>query len=180
MAGRLDTIEVSYDMLSTGNYNRTENDLTISHTDLWGDTETVLLKNYFLTSPNLVTPNGSILKGNIVNLLAINSQPFDHGMIAFEDPQAIGKITIADGTVVIQRANQLIELKQGDFIYLNDVVESKAGSVGIAFADESTISIDSGSKMVIDDFVYDPEEPTTGSMNANIITGNFVLYGLST
>ena len=26
---------------------------------------------------------------------------------------------------------------------------------------------------MIDDFVYDPEEPTTGSMNANIITGNF-------
>ena len=135
MAGHSDSIEISYEHLSAGKYIRTDNDLTISHTDLWGDTETVLLKNYFLTSPNLVTEKGSILKGDIVNLLAINSQPLDHGMIAFEDPQAIGKITIADGTVIVQRANQLIELKEGDFIYLNDIVESKAGSVGIAFAD---------------------------------------------
>ena len=93
--------------------------------------------------------------------------------MAFEDPNAIGKITIADGPVVVQRADQFVELNAGDLIYLNDVGESKAGSVGIAFADQSTISIDTGAKMVIDDFVYDPEEPATGSMNANILTGNF-------
>ncbi len=173
MAGPSDKIEISYEQLSTGKFIKTGDDLTITTQDLWGDSETVLLKDYFLTSPDLVTSKGSALKGNIVNLLAIDSQPLDHGMLAFEDPNAIGKITIADGPVVVQRADQLVELNAGDLIYLNDVVESKAGSVGIAFADESTISIDSGAKMVIDDFVYDPENPTTGSMNANIITGNF-------
>ncbi len=45
--------------------------------------------------------------------------------------------------------------------------------MGIAFADQSSISIDPGTTMVIDDFVYDPENPTTGSMNANVLTGNF-------
>ena len=173
MAGPSDKIEISYEQLSTGKFIKNGHDLTITTEDLWGDTETVLLEDYFLTSPDLVTSKGSALKGNIVNLLAIDSQPLDHGMLAFEDPNAIGKITIADGPVVVQRADQFFELNAGDLIYLNDVVESKAGSVGIAFADESTISIDSGAKMVIDDFVYDPENPTTGSMNANIITGNF-------
>ena len=173
MAGPSNKIEISYEQLSTGKFIKTGDDLTITTEDLWGDSETVLLKDYFLTSPDLVTSKGSTLKGNIVNLLAIDSQPLDHGMLAFEDPNAIGKITIADGPVVVQRADQFIELNAGDLIYLNDVVESKAGSVGIAFTDESTISIDSGAKMVIDDFVYDPEDPTTGSMNANILTGNF-------
>ena len=173
MAGPSNKIEISYEQLSTGKFIKTGDDLTITTQDLWGDSETVLLEDYFLTSPDLVTSKGSALKGNIVNLLAIDSQPLDHGMLAFEDPNAIGKITIADGPVVVQRADQFVELNAGDLIYLNDVVESKAGSVGIAFAAESTISIDSGAKMVIDDFVYDPENPTTGSMNANILTGNF-------
>ena len=173
MAGPSNKIEISYEQLSTGKFIKNGDDLTITTQDLWGDTETVLLEDYFVNSPDLVTSKGSTLKGNIVNLLAIDSQPLDHGMLAFEDPNAIGKITIADGPVVVQRADQLVELNAGDLIYLNDVVESKAGSVGIAFADQSTISIDAGAKMVIDDFVYDPEEPTTGSMNANIITGNF-------
>ena len=86
---------------------------------------------------------------------------------------SIGKITIADGVVVIQRDNQSIELQEGDSIYLNDIIEAKGGSVGIAFKDETTMSIDAGSKMVVDEFVYDPEAPTTGSMNANILSGNF-------
>ena len=59
------------------------------------------------------------------------------------------------------------------FIYLNDIVKSDSGSVGIAFADQSSISIDPGATMIIDDFVYDPENPTTGSMNANVLEGNF-------
>ena len=37
--------------------------------------------------------------------------------------QSIGKITIADGVVVIQRNNQSIELQERDYIYLNDIVE---------------------------------------------------------
>ena len=55
MAGPSDKIEISYEQLSTGKFVRTHDDLSISTTDLWGDTETVLLKNYFLTLPDLVT-----------------------------------------------------------------------------------------------------------------------------
>ena len=37
---------------------------------------------------------------------------------------SIGKITIADGIVVILRGNQSIELQEGDPIYLNDIIYS--------------------------------------------------------
>ena len=173
MAGQSKSIDVSYEQLSTGKFVRTTNDLSISTKSLSGETETVLLKDYFLTSPDLVTAKGSTLKGDLVNLLAINSQPSDHGMVAFEDPQAIGKITTSDGAISVQRMDQTIQLNEGDFIYLNDVVKSNTSAVGIAFADETTMSVDPNSTMVIDDFVYDPENPTTGSMNANILEGNF-------
>ena len=117
MAGPSNKINASIEQLLDGRLIRDGADLSITSTNLSGETETVLLKDYFLTSPDLATTNG-ILKGNIVNLLAIDSQPLDHGMIAFEDPQAIGKITTADGAVSVQRLDQSIQLNQGDFIYL--------------------------------------------------------------
>ncbi len=90
MAGPSKSIEVSIEQLLHGSLVRDGADLSITSNNLSGDTETVLLKDYFVNSPDLATTNG-ILKGNIVNLLAVNSQPLDQGMVAFEDPQAIGK-----------------------------------------------------------------------------------------
>ena len=94
-------------------------------------------------------------------------------MAGFSDPLAIGKVTTAEGTFTIQRGDQTIELGAGDFIYLDDVINAGGTSVGIAFADQTTMSVDPNSTMVIDDFVYDPENPTVGSMNANVLEGNF-------
>ena len=172
MAGPSNKINVSIEQLLDGRLVRDGAGLSITSKKLSRETETGLTKDYFLDSSDLATTTG-ILKSNIVNLLAIDSQPLDHGMIAFEDPQAIGKITTADGAVSVQRLDQTIQLNQGDFIYLNDIVSSNTTAVGIAFADETTMSVDPNSTMVIDDFVYDPENPTTGSMNANVLEGNF-------
>jgi hypothetical protein len=94
-------------------------------------------------------------------------------MAVFKDPQAIGKITTAEQSFTIQRGDQTLTLNEGDFIYLDDVISAGGTSVGIAFADETTMSVDPNSTMVIDDFVYDPENPTVGSMNANVLEGNF-------
>ena len=94
-------------------------------------------------------------------------------MAVFKDPQAIGKVTTAESPFTIQRGNETIELSEGDFIYLDDVISAGGTSVGIAFADETTMSVDPNSTMTIDDFVYDPENPTVGSMNANVLEGNF-------
>ena len=94
-------------------------------------------------------------------------------MAVFSDPLAIGKITTAEQAFTIQRGDQTIQLGEGDFIYLDDVISAGGSAVGIAFADQTTMSVDPNSTMVIDDFVYDPENPTTGSMNANVLEGNF-------
>ena len=60
--------------------------------------------------------------------------------IIVTDPLAIGKVTTADGTFTIQRGDQTIELGAGDFIYLDDVISAGGTSVGIAFADQTTMS----------------------------------------
>ena len=157
---------IDSNILLQGQYERLDHDLKIKSAS-----NEVLLKDYFLYTPTLSNSDGSTLSAKIVSLLAINNSPT---VLGFEDPKAIGKITITDGPVNVIRANQNIQLNEGDFIYLNDVVGDKStGAVGISFADQSSISIDPGAQMVIDDFVYDPENPTTGSMNANVISGNF-------
>jgi hypothetical protein len=67
MAGPSGKIEISYELLPNGDFIRRVDDLVILSTDL-------------------VKLIGSILKGNIVNLLAIHSQPLDQPYVAFEDP----------------------------------------------------------------------------------------------
>ena len=72
MSGHLNTsINVEADLLLYGNYIRSDSNLTIEHTDQTGESKSVLLKDYFDFSPNLVTTKGSIIKGDIVNLLAV-------------------------------------------------------------------------------------------------------------
>ena len=164
-AGQSDII-LDADILLRGDYVRTGDDLRI-----YTDSGTTLIQDYFTHTPALTSPNGATITPKVASLLAINTN--QGTLVAFEDPQAIGKLTIAEGSATIQRANQTVQVNDGDFIYLNDVIEATGGSVGINFKDQTTMSVDPGAKMVIDDFVYDPENPTTGSMNANVITGNF-------
>ena len=51
-------------------------------------------------------------------------------MVAFSDPLAIGKITTAEQAFKIQRGDQTIELGEGDFIYLDDVISAGGTAVG--------------------------------------------------
>ena len=67
-------------------------------------------------------------------------------MAGFTDPLAIGKVTTAEETFKIQRGDQTIEIGAGDFIYLDDVISAGGTSVGIAFADQTTMSVDPNSK----------------------------------
>ena len=87
--------------------------------------------------------------------------------------KAIGEITVTDGPIVITRLGQKIELNQGEFIYLNDLVDVGTNTVGITFKDNTALSLEPGAKMVVDEFYYDPEQPTTGGMNADVIGGSF-------
>ena len=155
-------ITLSYDLLTKGDYVKNGNDLIISH----GPLEEIVT-DYFTNPFDLKSPQGSTITKNIVNILAVDT---DSNLLAFEDPQAIGKITISDSAVVVQRGDKFIELQKGDFIYLNDVVDAANGAVGIGFKDQSTISVDPGAKMVIDDFVYDPDDPSTGSVSYTHLT----------
>lgn len=71
----------------------------------------------------------------------------------------IGTITELQGTTVeIKRGRETIRATKGTLIESNDSVSAGSNtSLTITFADNSTAKISQNSKLVIDDFVYDPK-----------------------
>ena len=159
------SITIDGSTLLDGDYSVSNNDLIIST-----DSDTTLIKDYFIDKPILASPQGASLTPNLVSSL---SAYYSNDLLGFEDPKAIGEITVTDGPIVITRLGQKIELNQGEFIYLNDLVDVGTNTVGITFKDNTALSLEPGAKMVVDEFYYDPEQPTTGGMNADVIGGSF-------
>lgn len=69
---------------------------------------------------------------------------------------AIGTVTEQTGPTEIQRDKQSIPSAQGTGVEMNDAVVTARAKVGITFEDDTKVEISEQSKLVIDDFVYDP------------------------
>ena len=54
---------------------------------------------------------------------------------------------------------------------MEDAVKTSQGKVGITFADDTKVQINEGSRLVIDDFVYDPKNKGAGKLALNIAGG---------
>ena len=69
---------------------------------------------------------------------------------------AIGKLTEVTGPTQISRETSKIIGKIESDIEMNDIVETLRSRAGITFEDNTRVQITEYSKLVIDDFVYDP------------------------
>jgi hypothetical protein len=85
----------------------------------------------------------------------------------------IGKVVTAKGTVTIQHVNAVVvqaalgnnATKVGDPVYRGDIVKTGAdGSVGIAFSDGSAFDMTSNARMVLNEFVYDPNSKSNSTL----------------
>lgn len=69
----------------------------------------------------------------------------------------IGQVKVARGTVRIMRDERELPATPGTRVRTGDVVVTGPdGSAGIAFADNSLLSIGPGSRLTLDRFVFDP------------------------
>ena len=88
----------------------------------------------------------------------------------------IGRIVTATGSVTVEHAGAVVvqasvgkadQAKVGDLVYLGDVVLTGAdGKAGINFADGSSFNLSSNARIVLDEFVYDPN----GKSNSTLFT----------
>jgi hypothetical protein len=54
---------------------------------------------------------------------------------------------------------------------MEDEVNTRRGKVGIVFADDTKVQVNENSKLVIDDFVYDPKNKEAGKLALNMASG---------
>jgi hypothetical protein len=74
---------------------------------------------------------------------------------------AIGNITEQTNAIPsIQRDKQTLSGAKGTGVEMNDAIKTTRGKVGITFKDDTTVQINENSRLVIDDFVYDPKAKT--------------------
>jgi hypothetical protein len=95
----------------------------------------------------------------------------------------IGKVVTAAGSVTIEHASAVViqanvsgeagQTKVGDLVYLSDVVQTGAdGRVGINFTDGTSFNLSSNARMVLSEFVYDPNGKSNSTL-FNLTKGTF-------
>ena len=83
----------------------------------------------------------------------------------------IGKVTEQLNTPPsIQRDKQTLTAAKGTGVEMNDAIRTQQGKVGITFEDDTRVQVNENSKLVIDDFVYDPKSKA-GKLGAKIALG---------
>ena len=70
----------------------------------------------------------------------------------------------------IQRKNSTLTANKGTGVEMNDAVRTAAGKVGITFEDQTRVQVNENSRLVIDDFVYDPKSKA-GKLGVKVAMG---------
>jgi len=84
---------------------------------------------------------------------------------------AIGKVTEqVNIPPTIQRDKSTLTGSKGTGVEMNDSIKTSQGKVGITFEDDTRVQVNENSKLVIDDFVYDPKTKA-GKLGAKIALG---------
>jgi FecR protein len=84
---------------------------------------------------------------------------------------AIGTVTEQTGPTEIQRDKSSIPSTVNTGVEMNDAVVTAKAKVGITFQDDTKVEITEQSKMVIDEFVYDPSNADAGKLGLKVALG---------
>jgi len=87
----------------------------------------------------------------------------------------IGKIVTAAGLVTVEHINAVVvqaslspqpgQAKVGDAIYLGDIISTGAdGKVAITFADDTAFDLSNNARMIMTEFVYDPNSKANSTL----------------
>jgi len=83
---------------------------------------------------------------------------------------SIGTVTVLDGNGFIKRDSEVVGDSKGTSVEQMDVAETTKGRMQIDFVDETRLDVIDNSRVVIDEFVYDPNTGE-GSLNMRATLG---------
>jgi len=96
-----------------------------------------------------------------------------------EAAEPIGTAAIVENGVTSTPSDSQtpVAMRRGDRLFENERVETaQDGKAQLLFADESALSMDPNSSIVLDKFVYDPK-PNVGNIVLETVTGSFRFVG---
>ena len=84
----------------------------------------------------------------------------------------IGTVTAQIGREAkISRDSDTIDVSEGTGIKMNDAISTTRSKLMLTFEDDTKVSVTQQSKLVVDDFIYDPNSPGTGKLAMNVAMG---------
>ena len=84
---------------------------------------------------------------------------------------AIGSVVKQDGVTSVERGGEESALEKDSDIMFKDNVITGKGNIGITFVDDTNVAVSPQSKLVIDEFIYDPSAPSASKLVMNIAAG---------
>jgi hypothetical protein len=85
---------------------------------------------------------------------------------------AVGKVTEQLNAVAsIVRDKSTLNAPKGTGVEMNDTVKTGQGKLGITFEDDTKVQVTENSKLVIDDFIYDPKSKSGSKLAVKVALG---------
>jgi hypothetical protein len=84
---------------------------------------------------------------------------------------AIGSVVEQEGVTSVERQGEESDLKEGSDVEFMDTVKTGKGNLGITFIDDTNVAVSSQSALVIDDFVYDPNNADNSKLALKVAAG---------
>ncbi|MBF0341261.1 MAG: hypothetical protein HQL95_09925, partial [Magnetococcales bacterium] len=163
------------DMVLRADFSRQGADLLLLGT---GDHagQVVQIPGYFTqaTPPDLYTQAGARITGDLAVRLAGPLLPGLYAEAAPSEGQTgIGTVDSVSGEAVVIRSGTSIPMSKGMALLEGDIIQTGAkGSVGLIYADKSTVALGDNGRLVIEKMQYDPGAGT-GNSSTNVVQGVF-------
>jgi hypothetical protein len=84
---------------------------------------------------------------------------------------SIGKVTEEKGSAEIVRSKSKVDAKMNVGVEAMDSIQTARGVIGITFEDDTKVRVTEHSRLVIDDFVYDPKSKGAGKLAMRVALG---------
>jgi len=158
------------DFLLHADFKRSGSDLILS-----GDHKTTIVRDYFATDERatLFAGNGMTLSPEVVEALAGPLAPGQYAQAggAQQAAQAVGRVAKVDGNVTVVRNGVAITVNVGDAILKGDVLQTASGQLGVTFNDGSTVNLTENARLVVNEFIYDPNSKANSQI-LNLVQGS--------
>ena len=83
----------------------------------------------------------------------------------------IGSVVEQEGVTSVERQGEESDLEEGSDVEFMDTVKTGKGELGITFIDDTNVAVSSQSSLIIDDFVYDPDNADKSKLVLRVAAG---------